>query len=92
VPDENDPSTWSFILGATWKGNVEDYPDNETRLAAFKEAAEPFCEPFRSVALSVPDRTHVGLTAMNYWVTEPWDNHTGRVTLMGDAAHPMTPS
>jgi 2-polyprenyl-6-methoxyphenol hydroxylase-like FAD-dependent oxidoreductase len=80
------------VLGGTWKGKAEDYLDNESRLAAFREAAKPFCDPYTSVAEWVPDGIPISLSATNYWVTTPWNNHNGRVTLMGDAAHPMTPS
>jgi len=92
VLDENDASTWSFVVGASWNGKKEDYPDNETRLAGLKEAALSFCEPYRSVVSWIPDGHHIRIGGTNYWVTTPWNNHEGRVTLMGDAAHPMTPS
>ncbi|KAH8177012.1 FAD binding domain-containing protein [Sarocladium implicatum] len=29
------------------------------------------------------------INEMRYWLAEPWDNKNGRVTLLGDAAHPM---
>lgn len=28
---------------------------------------------------------------ISYWESKPWDTHEGRVTLAGDAAHPMPP-
>ncbi|KAH8587040.1 monooxygenase [Bisporella sp. PMI_857] len=37
------------------------------------------------------DDTKITYDKMAYWVPIPWDNHDGRVTLAGDAAHPMTP-
>jgi hypothetical protein len=39
----------------------------------------------------MPNNTKVTYDKMAYWVPVPWDNHEGRVTLAGDAAHPMTP-
>jgi hypothetical protein len=49
------------------------------------------CEPFRSAVLWMPDDTKITYDKMAYWVPIPWDNYDGRVTLAGDAAHPMTP-
>jgi hypothetical protein len=48
-------------------------------------------EPFRSAVLWMPDDTKVSFDRMVYWVTVPWDSRQGRVTLVGDAAHPMAP-
>jgi 2-polyprenyl-6-methoxyphenol hydroxylase-like FAD-dependent oxidoreductase len=39
----------------------------------------------------MPDDTNITYDTMAYWVPTPWENHDGRVTLAGDAAHPMTP-
>jgi hypothetical protein len=75
-----------------WKGRIEDYPDQKSRLAAIREGGKPFCEPYRSITSWMPDDAQITVSATNYWVTTPWDNRDGRVTLMGDAAHPMTPS
>lgn len=90
--DENDPTTWSFVVGMAWKGRIEDYPDQKSRLAIFREAGRPFCEPYRSITSWMPDDAQFTVSATNHWATIPWDNHNGRATLMGDAAHPMTPS
>jgi 2-polyprenyl-6-methoxyphenol hydroxylase-like FAD-dependent oxidoreductase len=92
VTDENDPTTWTFVVGGIWKGKIEDYAENEVRLAAYRKSGANFCEPYRSVSSWVPDGTPVSISTMNYWATMPWDNRNGRATLMGDAAHPMTPS
>lgn len=91
VLNEDDPRTWTFLVGASWPGKAEQYPDNETRLAALRKATEDFCEPYRSATLWIPEGTRVSNNGTHYWVTIPWDNHDGRVTLAGDAAHPMTP-
>jgi len=39
----------------------------------------------------MPDDTRVTYDRIGYWIPIPWDNHSGRSTLCGDAAHPMTP-
>jgi 2-polyprenyl-6-methoxyphenol hydroxylase-like FAD-dependent oxidoreductase len=61
------------------------------RLAQVKEKAKVLPEPFRSANLWMPDDTRVTYDRIGYWIPIPWDNHGGRATLCGDAAHPMTP-
>ncbi|ESK87238.1 fad binding domain-containing protein [Moniliophthora roreri MCA 2997] len=50
-----------------------------------------FCEPFRSIWEAVPEGAQVWCNRLSSWPTEEWDNRNGRVTLVGDAAHPMLP-
>ena len=56
-----------------------------------RKKAEHCVEPFRSSIMCIPDETPITINRIQYWVTIPWDNHNGRVTLAGDAAHAMTP-
>jgi 2-polyprenyl-6-methoxyphenol hydroxylase-like FAD-dependent oxidoreductase len=37
----------------------------------------------------VPEGTEVTSNNLSYWVPVHWDDRSGRVTLVGDAAHPM---
>lgn len=39
----------------------------------------------------MPDDTNITYDRMAYWVPVSWDSRDGRITLAGDAAHPMTP-
>jgi 2-polyprenyl-6-methoxyphenol hydroxylase-like FAD-dependent oxidoreductase len=91
VPDPEDPANWRFQVVTSWLGKQDDSLDAAGRLAQVKEKASTMCEPFRSAVLWMPDDTKITYDTMAYWVTAPWDNHDGRVTLAGDAAHPMTP-
>lgn len=59
-------------------------------LADLRYRAKSFAEPFRSVFESIPEGTQCWHNQLSYWVTTPWDNHNSTVTLVGDAAHPMT--
>lgn len=86
VPDPDDPATWSFQLQITSHKDTEDV----TSLANLKKKAATFAEPFRSANLWVPAGTIVHENKLSYWVPVPWDDRNGRVTLAGDAAHPMT--
>lgn len=56
-----------------------------------KSRMQDQAEPFRSANLWIPDDTPVKFDDIAYWVTIPWDNHGGRITLAGDAAHPQAP-
>lgn len=56
-----------------------------------KSRMQDQAEPFRSANLWIPDGTPVTFDDIAYWVTIPWDNHGGRITLAGDAAHPQAP-
>jgi 2-polyprenyl-6-methoxyphenol hydroxylase-like FAD-dependent oxidoreductase len=87
VPDPNDPATWTFQLQTTWNKKEGEDPSS---LALLKEKAQTFGEPFKSANLWVPDDTKLSSNNLSYWKPIPWDDKNGRVTLVGDAAHPMT--
>lgn len=48
-------------------------------------------QPFKSAIQWIPDDYPMTYDQINYWDCIPWDTHGGRVTLAGDAAHPMPP-
>jgi len=87
VPDPNDPATWTFQLQTTWKRKEDEAPPS---LEFLKEKAQTYGEPFRSANLWVPEGTQLVVNNLSYWIPVPWDNRNGRITLAGDAAHPMT--
>jgi hypothetical protein len=55
-----------------------------------KERGRLYAEPFNAIFQSVPEDSGSWHNRLSYWPTEAWDNHNGTVTLIGDAAHPMT--
>lgn len=64
------------------------------RLRQLQEMAEMFSEPWKSAFAWLKDDQKVWYAPLTQWdpslPEHAWDNHGGRVTLAGDAAHPMT--
>lgn len=92
VPDDKAPETWKFQLMTSWRKSDDDEKDKiaAAGLAEIKMKTKDFAEPFRSANAWIPDGTPVYTNRMTYWEPIPWDNHGGRISLAGDAAHPMT--
>ncbi|KAH7076880.1 hypothetical protein BKA63DRAFT_594450 [Paraphoma chrysanthemicola] len=92
MPDGPDhPESWVFHLAMAWRGVARHDLSYAERLAIIKEKAMGLAEPARSSFMWIPEGTQVHKADISYWVTEPWENRQGRVTLVGDAAHPMPP-
>ncbi|KIM30786.1 hypothetical protein M408DRAFT_270199 [Serendipita vermifera MAFF 305830] len=91
VPSPDEPETWKFQIMPSWKGTRDETMDDAARLSKLKEIAETLAEPWKSELKWIPDGTPVADNAVSYWKTTQWNNMGGRVTLAGDAAHPMPP-
>jgi 2-polyprenyl-6-methoxyphenol hydroxylase-like FAD-dependent oxidoreductase len=91
VPDLNDPTTWEFYIAHSTLGTPLPSRDPVEVLQVLKEKGKAFGEPFRSVILNIPEDTKMYNQKLSYWIPTQWDNHDGRVTMAGDAAHPMPP-
>jgi len=63
---------------------------NHDRLADMKRRAGVFAPTLKTAVETIPDDAEVLEIKLADWPCLPWDNHRGRVTLMGDAAHAMT--
>lgn len=90
------PENWTFFHYISFP-EPRTVPNNRSmaeHLAHQKELAKQFADPFKSVFEWMPDDSQVWYGKLRHWdPSEPehrWDNHDGRVTLAGDAAHPMT--
>jgi 2-polyprenyl-6-methoxyphenol hydroxylase-like FAD-dependent oxidoreductase len=97
VIDPHDPKTWTFQILVMWKPDrnqtesADVVEDNAAKLTTMRMKCSDLAEPFRSAVQEIPDGTKIWCDKIHYWLPEPWDNHHGRVTLVGDAAHPMMP-
>lgn len=91
VPDPGDPTTWEFNIACSVLGESPQTLDNATRLQNVRRRCQDMAEPFQSSFMELPDRTKVFNDKLYYWIPAPWDNHGGKITLAGDAAHPMPP-
>ena len=89
--DDQKPGEWTFMIIQSWISERD--PGNLTGakiLEDMKARGTLYSEPFATIYQSIPDSTLCWHNRLSYWVTEPWENHDGTVTLVGDAAHPMT--
>jgi 2-polyprenyl-6-methoxyphenol hydroxylase-like FAD-dependent oxidoreductase len=85
------PESWIFHLAMAWNETAKHDLSYAERLSLIKEKAQTLAEPARSSFMWIPEGTQVHKADISYWITEPWDNRGGRLTLVGDAAHPMPP-
>lgn len=94
-----DPSSWTFFFYISWQSILEEQErtrdwTNAQRLAQQKHLAKDFCDPWKSAYEWTPEGTPVWYMGLTAW--EPgcaghrWDNRNGRLTLVGDACHPMS--
>ncbi|KAJ5125099.1 uncharacterized protein N7515_005163 [Penicillium bovifimosum] len=63
---------------------------NDGRLANMKRRAQGFVPFLRQAVDRIPSGTPVTEIKLADWECLDWNNHSGRVTLAGDAAHAMT--
>ncbi|CAG8903149.1 unnamed protein product [Penicillium egyptiacum] len=92
IVNPESPETWVFQFTLSiWTDENPPTSQGERR-HLFRSYLSTYCEPYRSVAAWLADDIDVGGESFHYWGNiAPWNNHDGRVTLAGDAAHPMVP-
>jgi 2-polyprenyl-6-methoxyphenol hydroxylase-like FAD-dependent oxidoreductase len=100
APEVDKPEGWTFFFYISWNSSLEQQDEerksfgNKERLAQVKEKAKSFCEPWKSAFEWVPEDKRCWYFDLSTWDPSTpehhWDTRNGRVTLAGDAAHPMT--
>ncbi|KAI2470278.1 FAD/NAD(P)-binding domain-containing protein [Annulohypoxylon bovei var. microspora] len=100
--DADRPENWQFAFYTSWPCSVEEQEAEAAagmgireRLQQGKEMGKTFAEPLRTCyELVSDDNDKVYYVPNGNWdpslPEHDWDNRAGRVTLAGDAAHPMT--
>lgn len=92
-----DPETWTLFHYISYPEPRHEVVKRTPaeHVAYQKELAQKFADPFRSAFQWMPDdSTTIWNGKLQHW--DPleeghrWDHHGGRITLAGDAAHPMT--
>ncbi|KAL8816920.1 MAG: hypothetical protein Q9223_004149 [Gallowayella weberi] len=97
APDPSDPESWVFFHYISFyepRGVIPKKSPAE-HIAHQKELAKEYADPFKSAfEWLADDNTTAWYGKMQHWdpgdPDHRWDNKGGRVTLAGDAAHPMT--
>ncbi|KAL2203494.1 FAD/NAD(P)-binding domain-containing protein [Sarocladium strictum] len=75
---------------------IEELPEGKTnptdtnRLAEMRTRAQEFHPVLRKVVDMIPENTDITEIMLQDWPCLPWNNHRGKMTLAGDAAHAMT--
>ncbi len=85
-------STWTIAWIKIWRRNrLPDPPANKgpEALTYIKATSDDVIDPFRSQILGTPESDGCFIDEMRTWVPIKWETLGGRVTLAGDAAHPM---
>ena len=81
-------------MAQSWKPSDPNYDPKTLRgediLKDVKRRGKEFSDYFSDIWQAIPEGTRCWHSRLSYWITEPWDNHNGTITLVGDSAHSMT--
>ena len=100
APEVDKPENWTFFFYVSWNSSIEQQDEeaktygNRERLEQVRELGKRYTDPWKSAFTWVPEDQpawYFGLTVWDPSLPEhKWDTRNGRVTIAGDAAHPMT--
>ncbi|KAK4497706.1 hypothetical protein PRZ48_010359 [Zasmidium cellare] len=93
-----EPGEWTFMMIKSWNSPVDEDVSSlrdggdEAILQDLQRRAQPFEEGIKELWESIPTGTKCWHNLLSEWIPpeEGWNNYNGTVTLVGDAAHPMT--
>ncbi|KAK4151017.1 hypothetical protein C8A00DRAFT_45705 [Chaetomidium leptoderma] len=89
----NDLSQWTTMWIKIWRKDVTAVPEGvsvgQEALDYLRATTKNLAEPFQSFIDWTADGSECYIDEMKYWVSRPFDNRGGGVTLAGDAGHPM---
>lgn len=100
APEVDKPEEWTFFFYISWNSSLEEQDEeakiftNRDRLKQVSNLGKKYCEPWKSAYEWLSEDQPVWYFGLSVWdpstPEHAWDNKAGRVTLVGDAAHPMT--
>ena len=88
-----DDERYRVQINLSWQVRTPDdevKPTDAERLVDMKRRADEFHPTLRKAVHAIPEGSEVLEIALQDWPCLEWDNHSGKVTLVGDAAHAMT--
>jgi 2-polyprenyl-6-methoxyphenol hydroxylase-like FAD-dependent oxidoreductase len=81
------------MMMQTWRSDEETGLSGKgkdtLRLEKWYKTGLDYGSPFKEIFATMDPKSFIWHNRLGYWPTKPWDSD-GLVTLMGDAAHPMT--
>lgn len=85
--------SWPYHDGFLGLDAPMEVPESDVdRVKLMKQISSGWTSPFNECVAAIPEDTECKTIALEDFVPKKgaWDNHGGRVTLIGDAAHAMT--
>jgi 2-polyprenyl-6-methoxyphenol hydroxylase-like FAD-dependent oxidoreductase len=81
------------MMMQTWRSDGDTgligHGKEALKLGKWYEIGQDFGPPFKEIFETIEPSSPIWHNRLGYWPTKPWDSK-GLVTLVGDAAHPMT--
>ncbi|KAL8913132.1 MAG: hypothetical protein Q9171_002026 [Xanthocarpia ochracea] len=91
MPNPVKPEPWQWLFNLTWPDRDSPTPLGPEEIRKnWLFHAKKLVEPSRSVCLEIAPTATIWCDRLAEWRAEPWDRRHGKVTLAGNAAHPMT--
>lgn len=91
--EPEDLSQWTTMWVKIWRKSIAPPPEGvkvgQEALDYLKATTRDLAHPFQSLIDWTPDGSDCYIDEMKCWVSQPFDNRDGRITMAGDAAHPM---
>ncbi|KIX09766.1 uncharacterized protein Z518_00847 [Rhinocladiella mackenziei CBS 650.93] len=87
------PESWIYYILATWpkQEQIGDVSGDENMVDELRRRMDGWTDPYKSAVEWAPKDVKAKAVPFKIWApSSNWDNHGGRVTLSGDAAHSMT--